>query len=44
VKIILKEPHLDYEISPSIISVPYCGDATVSINFTNSGEGNASDI
>jgi uncharacterized repeat protein (TIGR01451 family) len=44
VKIILKEPHLDYEISPSIISVPYCGNATVSINFTNSGEGNASDI
>ena len=44
VKIILKEPHLDYTVYPSIISVSYCGNATVSINFTNSGEGNASDI
>jgi hypothetical protein len=44
VKIILKEPHLDYAISPSIISTPYCGAATVSINITNFGEGSASDI
>jgi len=44
VKFIYREPRLDYLITPDPISVPYCGNTTVNISFTNSGEGNATNV
>jgi len=44
VKLILKEPHLDYTISPDPITVPYCGASNVNVSFANTGDGNASNL
>jgi len=44
VKLILKASQLDYTLSPDPISVPYCGASNVNVSFTNTGEGNASNL
>lgn len=44
VKFIYREPRLDYVPTPDPISVPYCGNTTVNITFTNSGDGNATNV
>ncbi|MBN1761661.1 MAG: DUF11 domain-containing protein [Methanomicrobia archaeon] len=44
VEFIYREPELDYDLSPDPIVVPYCGNTTVNITFTNAGEGNATNV
>ncbi len=44
IKLVPKEPDIDYTVVPSSIVVPYCGKAPVNVTLTNSGAGNASGI
>lgn len=42
IKLVPRDPDIDYSINPSPIAVPYCGSAPVTVKLTNSGTGNAS--
>lgn len=44
IKLVPREPDIDFTISPSPILVPYCGSAPVTVKLTNSGTGNASGL
>ncbi|MCD6171603.1 MAG: DUF11 domain-containing protein [Thermoplasmata archaeon] len=44
IKLVVRPPDIDYIIEPDPIEVPYCGNATVWLNITNSGTGMAKNV